>query len=246
MDLLTIDTVGKCNKPTCTAACGDFFHEDLAPGASLRGVKCTICGCYAGQHRKETPTTAPTAAGAPSAPADPQPKPKPALKVSATGTTLKASRSIFRDAAERRHGDVAADTFHPAKQSQVEGDLNPYNSKRKKRSRHPSKPVPKTMFEPVAASKGPKVSKRAIKVYTVAMLEGTKLVARKVYPKPDHNKLNDLADEQYVAKVQIPLDAAPEEINAAVLDKFTHIPAVAKYGFRVLRVKVPMVKVSGV
>jgi hypothetical protein len=118
------------------------------------------------------------------------------------------------------------------------------------------------MFEPVAASKGPKVSKRAMKEYTVAMLEGTKLVARKVYPKPDHNKyvslplhnicsiavdrLNDLADEQYVAKVQIPLDAAPEEINAAVLEKFTHIPAVAKYGFRVLRVKVPMVKVSGV
>lgn len=38
----------------------------------------------------------------------------------------------------------------------------------------------------------------------------------------------------------------PKRSTAAVLDKFTHIPAVAKYGFLVLRVKVPMVKVSGV
>jgi hypothetical protein len=49
---LTLGTVRKCNNPTCTAACGDFFHEDLAPEALLRGVKCTICGGSADQHRK--------------------------------------------------------------------------------------------------------------------------------------------------------------------------------------------------
>ncbi|KAJ7302744.1 hypothetical protein DFH08DRAFT_988799 [Mycena albidolilacea] len=183
-----------------------FLSRRSGPGSVAEGSEVSrLLTIY-----QETPTTAPTAAGAPSASADPQPKPKPAPKVSATETTLKASRSIFRDAAERRYGDVSADAFHPAKQS-----------------------------TPLEASTQDDVRARR-------RLEGTKLVARKVYPKPDHNKLNDLADEQYVAKVQIPLDTAPEEINAAVLDKFTHIPAVAKYGFRVLRVKVPMVKVNGV
>jgi hypothetical protein len=118
---------------------------------------------------QETPSAAPTAARASSVPADPQPKPKPAPKVSET--TLKGSRSIFRDAADKRYGAVAAEAFHPTSrcvnsyihstyllvrslaQSQVEGDLNPSNSKSKKRNRHPPKPEPKTEVEPVARSR---------------------------------------------------------------------------------------------
>ncbi|KAJ7838398.1 hypothetical protein B0H14DRAFT_3459427 [Mycena olivaceomarginata] len=99
---------------------------------------------------QETPSAAPTAARASSVPADPQPKPKPAPKVSET--TLKGSRSIFRDAADKRYGAVAAEAFHPTSRC-VEGDLNPSNSKSKKRNRHPPKPEPKTEVEPVARSR---------------------------------------------------------------------------------------------
>ncbi|KAJ6603093.1 hypothetical protein B0H10DRAFT_650220 [Mycena sp. CBHHK59/15] len=249
---LTLDNVGKCNNNDCTASCSDFFCENLASGASLRGVKCSVCGCYAGQHR--LPDFAPSITPS-EAPAGPQPKegpvePQPtAPKVTATQSTLNGSRPTprtFRDVANKRQADIKAHMpagiFHPAQQSQVDGDLNPYDSKAKRRNRHPPKAATKEKAPSVAA---PREKKRVMQEYTVIVVEGTKLVARGEYVKPDANKLNDLADEGYMRKISIPADATPDEVRDAVLDAFEDIPEVAEYGFRLLRVKSAMKRVSG-
>ncbi|KAJ6553848.1 hypothetical protein B0H10DRAFT_2241817 [Mycena sp. CBHHK59/15] len=249
---LTLDNVGKCNNNDCTASCSDFFCENLASGASLRGVKCSVCGCYVGQHR--LPDFAPSITPS-EAPAGPQPKegpvePQPtAPKVTATQSTLNGSRPTprtFRDVANKRQADIKAHMpagiFHPAQQSQVDGDLNPYDSKAKRRNRHPPKAATKEKAPSVAA---PREKKRVMQEYTVIVVEGTKLVARGEYVKPDANKLNDLADEGYMRKISIPADATPDEVRDAVLDAFEDIPEVAEYGFRLLRVKSAMKRVSG-
>ncbi|KAJ6563443.1 hypothetical protein B0H10DRAFT_2221279 [Mycena sp. CBHHK59/15] len=123
-------------------------------------------------------------------------------------------------------------------QSQVEGDLNPYNSKAKKRKRKSSTNA--------AEKPGPNVSvtaaKKNLKLYNVTLVEGTKAVAEGRYKKPGPTKLNDLADEDYIQPVSIADDATPEDIAAAVSQAFTHVPEVAEHGFCVLRVEAPMKK----
>jgi hypothetical protein len=46
-------------------------------------------------------------------------------------------------------------------------------------------------------------------------------------------------------KISIPADATPDEVRDAVLDAFEDMPEVAEYGFRLLRVKSAMKRVSG-
>ncbi|KAJ6570759.1 hypothetical protein B0H10DRAFT_2444436 [Mycena sp. CBHHK59/15] len=241
------------------------------------GVPCGACGCFAGQHIiPEVRTYIPLSSTVfiqqdarpwcplPLLPRQqhrlllllPLPLPLPLPKaVSATESTLKGSRpasGLFRNLAEMRKDNIqtslpAGTQFHPAKQSQVEGDLRPYKSKSRKQKGKSS-----TTSEPADAAKPARVTVPAVKkrpgtVYTVLLVEATKDVARGLYVKPDAHKLNDLADNGYMQKVSIPSDATSTEIIASVEREFNehHITHVVDHGFRLLRV-CPILKKSGV
>ncbi|KAJ6536384.1 hypothetical protein B0H19DRAFT_1240996 [Mycena capillaripes] len=125
-------------------------------------------------------------------------------KISAIESTMNASRSIFREAANKRHADEKSslphEALHPARQATLIH----------------TPPRPRGAIGTLPRQKGgegrgggaPKTNKKVMKEYTVALAEGTKLVARMLYPKPDATnfmaiiKLNDLADKEYVAKVR--------------------------------------------
>ncbi|KAJ6550745.1 hypothetical protein B0H10DRAFT_2127340 [Mycena sp. CBHHK59/15] len=258
--------LGKCNNSGCLCGCGLFFSKepqdtDSDGNVAHAGVPCGACGCFAGQHIiPETPVSAPTApaTAAPTAPTPapaPAPVPAPPKAASATESTLKGSRpasGLFRNLADMRKDNIQASLpagtqFHPAKQSQVEGDLRPYKSKSRKKKGKSS-----TTSEPADAAKPARVTVPAVKkrpgtVYTVLLVEATKDVARGLYVKPDAHKLNDLADDGYMQKVSIPSDTTSAEIIASVEREFNehHITHVVDHGFRLLRVR-PILKKSGV
>ncbi|KAJ7761443.1 hypothetical protein B0H16DRAFT_1811285 [Mycena metata] len=219
---------GKCNSPGCPMGCLYFYLEAADPDKALPLQKCTICGCYAAQHAEENVQTAPAAPVLPSMPAAP--------KVSATASTLNASRPAvgpFRAQAERRNANVAhslpaGTTFHPAKESQVQGDLNPYDSKSKKR---------KQMGKPVVLNPVVVKPKNNAKEYTVVLVEDTAAAAQAAYIKPGSIKLNDLADEGYMQKISISDTAAPADIIKSVTAAFAGVPEVAEHGWGLLRVK---------
>ncbi|KAJ7459644.1 hypothetical protein B0H11DRAFT_1924271 [Mycena galericulata] len=245
---LTLDDLGKCNNSNCKSGCGAFYCATLDPRKVLQITECDICHCVGAQHIvPQELRPAPSAAPTPPTPAErPATTAPTAPKVSATAETLNNSRSsseggFFRGLASKRSANIQASLpprpgmdFHPAKQSQVEGDLNPYNSKAKKRERHGKSK--NTHAEP-NAKLPPKVKKRRDITYTVMLVEGTKAVARGTYIKPDSTKLNDLADEGYMQKVSIPDDATSVEIDKAIQTVFSHVDEVATHGFRLLRVK---------
>ncbi|KAJ6605008.1 hypothetical protein B0H10DRAFT_2440287 [Mycena sp. CBHHK59/15] len=238
---LSPDDLGKCNNPGCNVGCGAFYLNDEDALKPLPAARCLICNCYGGQHVKVVSLSPASSASSVPPPAS-VPKAVPA-----TTSTLHGSRPApgpFRALAEQRQVNIqgslgtSGHPFHPAKQSQVEGDLNPYNSKAKKRKRKSSTNA--------AEKPGPNVSvtaaKKNLKLYNVTLVEGTKAVAEGRYKKPGPTKLNDLADEDYIQPVSIADDATPEDIAAAVSQAFTHVPEVAEHGFCVLRVEAPMKK----
>ncbi|KAJ6579013.1 hypothetical protein B0H10DRAFT_2198810 [Mycena sp. CBHHK59/15] len=213
---LSPDDLGKCNNPGCNVGCGAFYLNDEDALKPLPAARCLICNCYGGQHVKVVSLSPASSASSVPPPAS-VPKAVPA-----TTSTLHGSRPApgpFRALAEQRQVNIqgslgtSGHPFHPAKQSQVEGDLNPYNSKAKKRKRKSSTNA--------AEKPGPNVSvtaaKKNLKLYNVTLVEGTKAVAEGRYKKPGPTKLNDLADEDYIQPVSIADDATPEDIAAAAV-----------------------------
>ncbi|KAK6981638.1 hypothetical protein R3P38DRAFT_2808106 [Favolaschia claudopus] len=105
--------------------------------------------------------------------------------------------------------------------------MNPHNSETKKRKRKGAKASFKSTPVPAVAST----------TLTLALVEGTKLVAQDKYKRPTGDKLVDLSGRGYVKKLVLPNDSTPDQITAAVHQLFDNIPLVGVYGFRVLNVK---------
>ncbi|KAJ7117264.1 hypothetical protein C8R43DRAFT_1137777 [Mycena crocata] len=252
---LKLSNLGKCNNGNCISGCGLFASADAIDLDALieRLTKCLICGCFAAQHvlKAAESSSATTAAplAEPAAAAVP-----PMQKTSATATTLKGSRPPpFRARAEDRQKDINAalpsgNKFHPAKQSQVEGDLNPYGSASNHRNRHPPKngTDQKPSRESKAAPAPPPPKKVAGTAYTAVLVEDTKAVDAGTYLKPPATKLNDLADEGYMKKIFIADAATPAEIDESFQTAYSKVTQVVEYGYQLLRVFAPFDEKGGI
>ncbi|KAJ7469108.1 hypothetical protein FB451DRAFT_1560135 [Mycena latifolia] len=126
--------------------------------------------------------------------------------------------------------------FHPAEKSQLEGNLNPNDSKGKKH-KHKKKA---SDSEPDRAPKrgpGAKGKTPPTKMYTVVLAEDTKGVARHKYGKPTAAKLMQMNRHGYVQTVHLHKNNTPEEITNEVKTAFHGVSEMAIYGFRVLEVE---------
>ncbi|KAF8136050.1 hypothetical protein K438DRAFT_1997011 [Mycena galopus ATCC 62051] len=231
---------GKCLNSVCGSGC-TFFILDPGPLPTHPGlVKCVICtlsGCCAAQHADlDMPVPAPASA------------PQAAPPTSATFNTMQGSRpsagpakpNPFRAHAQKRQADVEtkfADLgktagentipkkFHPAHNAQLAADLNPLDSKKRKRPNQ----------TPQSGSSVPK--RKDWKDYTVVMVEDTKAVTAHKYEKPNANKLGALNAKGYVQVVSLHGQNTGEEITGAVSTVFmATVPDVDTYGFRILEV----------
>ncbi|KAJ6558856.1 hypothetical protein DFH09DRAFT_1083947 [Mycena vulgaris] len=143
--LIPLDKLGTFNNPICTCACGAFYCAATDPTGPVAhpGVKCGICGCFAGQHmRFELRLSRPPG----------QKYPAPSGR--SPSNARRVSKSQYR-------------------QSQVEGDLNPDKSKAKKRKRKGEKlaaeaKLPREAKSPRVAT----TDKRAEATYATALVEG--------------------------------------------------------------------------
>ncbi|KAF8186207.1 hypothetical protein K438DRAFT_2154118 [Mycena galopus ATCC 62051] len=192
---------GKC----LNSVCGSGFTLFIpAPGPLPTHpglVKCVICtpsGCCAAQHADlDMPVPAPASV------------PQAAPPTSATFNTMQGSRpsagpakpNPFRAHAQKRQADVEtkfADLgktagentipkkFHSAHNAQLAADLNPLDSKKRKRPNQ----------TPQSGSIVPK--RKDLKDYTVVMVEDTKAVTANKYEKSNANKLGALNARGYV------------------------------------------------
>ncbi|KAJ7461115.1 hypothetical protein FB451DRAFT_1498262 [Mycena latifolia] len=245
---------GRCLKGDCRSGCTVFIPKS-GPAPNHPGLaQCAVCadGCFAAQH--ESPTKPPK----------PQPPPPAGPTPSATASTMHGSRgfaapppsqglatgSPFRTHVQNRQEGIEAKLrnetaapafdgskkFHPAEKSQLEGDLNPNDSKGKKR-KHKRKA---SDSEPDRAPKrgpGAKGKTPPTKMYTVVLAEDTKAVARRKYGKPTAVKLMQMNRHGYVQTVHLHKNNTPEEITNEVKTAFHGVSEMAIYGFRVLEVE---------
>ncbi|KAJ7156474.1 hypothetical protein C8R43DRAFT_1125675 [Mycena crocata] len=247
-----LSNVGRCANLQCKSGCGIFVPDTSGePVTHPALVRCMICGCRAGQH-----IVPPTAGPPPTVPL-PRPAPVPSAthntmfgsrdhvpKASAaSGGTTERLSGPFRAATQQREEIIDAarqhplnampggpsQPFNPAAKAQVEGDLNPHDSKSKKR-----KPKGSGREASTAEKKAKRVQETA---FTVVLVEGTKAVAEDRYRRPGPDKILALSDSGYTQTVVIPSHSSPSDIVTAVVAKFTHIPGVATFGFRHLYVK---------
>ncbi|KAJ7648849.1 hypothetical protein B0H17DRAFT_1147937 [Mycena rosella] len=259
---MDFDNRGKCLKGGCTAGCTVFIPKSGPSPDSHPGLaQCAVCdGCVVAQH--EPP---------PQAPSKPHPPPPVAPAPSATSTTMNGSRgfaappkgpftgSPFRGHAQDRQESIEGKLqdsnsvpgtaskggrkFYPAEQSQLNGDLNPNDSKGKKRKH---KTVPDSDTDRAEKRRMPAkgVKTPASKAFTVVLAADTKAVAKRKYLKPSAAKLIQLNREGYVKNVNLHGGNTWPEITEAVETAFASVPEMETYGFRVLEVETRAVKTA--
>ncbi|KAJ7494139.1 hypothetical protein FB451DRAFT_1491826 [Mycena latifolia] len=211
---------GRCLKGDCRSGCTVFIPKSGAAPGHPGLAECAVCadGCYAAQH--EAPAQGP-----------------------ATGSPFRVHVKNRQEGIEAKlrsgpsaPGFDSSRKFHPAEKSQLEGDLNPNDSKNKKRKHQKKEPdsdpdrAPKR--GPAAKGKTPPTE-----VFAVGLAENTKAVARRKYGKPTAAKLMQMNREGYVQTVHLHKNNTPEEITNAVKAAFHDVPEMEIYGFRVLEVE---------
>ncbi|KAJ7690273.1 hypothetical protein B0H17DRAFT_1201834 [Mycena rosella] len=259
---MDFDSHENCLKGGCTAGCTVFIPKSGPSSDSHPGLaQCAVCdGCVVAQH--EPP---------PQAPSKPHPPPPVAPAPSATSTTMNGSRgfaasskgpftgSPFRGHAQDRQESIEGKLqdsnsvpgtaskggrkFYPAEQSQLNGDLNPNDSKGKKRKH---KTIPDSNTDRAEKRRMPAkgVKTPASKAFTVVLAADTKAVAKRKYLKPSAAKLVQLNREGYVKNVNLHGGNTWPEITEAVETAFASVPEMETYGFRVLEVETRAVKTA--
>ncbi|KAJ7258327.1 hypothetical protein C8J57DRAFT_1645524 [Mycena rebaudengoi] len=265
---------GKCLNGECRSGCTIFIALDGPPVAQLGLAKCAVCvlGCYAAQHLDmngaEAPPTAPPAPVPPVAPsatfssifgsrrdAAATAGPEAPKGGNPFNIHIKARQesinSKLKDPANTILGNPfsSGQKFHPAEKSQLDGDLNPHNSKGKARKRKRKKNTDTEGSEKERAAPKPRTSApkstRSTK-YSVVLVEGTKDVALQKYLKPNVAKLLQLSEKGYVRNVDLGDNCSADQVKAAVEAVFTHVGELSAYGFRLLRVSWTWIHGSGV
>ncbi|KAJ7239717.1 hypothetical protein C8J57DRAFT_1727304 [Mycena rebaudengoi] len=256
---------GKCLNGECHSGCTIFIALDGPPVAQLGLAKCAVCvlGCYAAQHLDMNGAEAPpTALPAPAPPVPPSATfssifgsrrgaaatagPEAPQGGNPFNIHIKARQesinSKLKDPANTTPGNPfsGGQKFHPAEKSQLEGDLNPHNSKGKARKCKRKKNTDTEGSEKERAAPKPRTSApkstRSTK-YSVVLVEGTKDVALKKYLKPNVAKLLQLSEKGYVRNVDLGDNCSADQVKAAVEAVFTHVGELSAYGFRLLRVQ---------